>query len=220
MLYRTLISLFVLVLSFYAQPQKSLEPFSSYEFTVLGGLSFENSAKIYGVGYFEAITNIYDNAKLKLGIGYYNHISQNSYTVNSYKFVRIEGVEKYNSITYQVKRVEYQSIPIYAGILYSFKGEKLIPYLTADIGYSFIDPLPIKTPDKIVNYYDSYEEIPDFYRKKDVFFNSSFTYSLGAGLNYKLSSSFGINIRYQFRFDSEIANTHQVLIGVSLNSKE
>lgn len=133
-----------------------------------------------------------------------------------YKFIRIERVEKYNAITYQVKRVEYQAIPISVGILYSFKGENIIPYLTADIGYSFIDPLPIKTSDSFVNEYDTYEEIPENYRKTDVLPNSSFTYSVGVGLNYKLSDLFALNLRYQYRIDSEIANSHQVLLGLSL----
>ncbi len=216
MLYKTLIILFILVSSFHAQQKRGSKAFSSYEFTLLGGASFEKSEKMYGAGYFEGITNIYDNAKLKLGVGYYSHISQNSYRVNSYKFVKIEGVEKYNTITYQVKRVEYQAIPISAGILYSFKGENIIPYLTADIGYSFIDPLPIKTSDSFVNEYDTFEEIPENYREIDVLPNSSFTYSIGAGLNYKLSDLFTLNLRYLYRIDSEIANTHQVLLGLSL----
>ncbi len=216
MLSKTLIILIILFISVNAQQNRSLKAFTSYEFTVLGGVSFENSQKMYGAGYFEGITNIYNNAKLKIGVGYYSHISQNSYRVNSYKFVRIEGVEKYNSITYQVKRVEYQVMPLSAGILYSFKGENIIPYFTADIGYSFLDPLPIKTSDSFVNAYDTFEEIPEAYRKTDVLPNSSFTYSIGAGLNYKLSDLFALNLRYQFRIDSKIANTHQLLLGLSL----
>ena len=86
MFYKTLIILFILVISVNAQQNRSLKAFASYEFTVLGGVSFENSTKMYGAGYFEAITNIYNSAKLKIGVGYYSHISQNSYRVNSYIF--------------------------------------------------------------------------------------------------------------------------------------
>lgn len=215
MLKKSIVILFLLSITINAQI-KNNRPFTTYEYSLLGGISFEESSKMYGAGYFEAITNIYDNAKLKLGVGYYSHVSQNSYRVNSYKFARIEGVEKYNAITYQVKRVEYQTIPISAGILYSFKGKNIIPYLTADIGYSFIDPLPIKTSDSFVNEYDTFDEIPEAYRKTDVLPNGSFTYSIGAGLNYKLSDLTAMNLRYQYRIDNEIANTHQILIGVSL----
>lgn len=189
---------------------------SSPELSLFGGISSENFSDIEGVYYFEGAANITQNLFAKLSLGYYKSVSTNSYTINTYKLVAIDNYKKYHTISYDVVKTEYQVYPIVLGLQYYFYANNFTPYLFFDFSFNFIDPLTFKTPESWVGTYDTIEEIPIEYKNVDVLPNNSFGLSLGFGAKYNLFSKIKLNFRYLYKLDSEIFNTHQILIGLSI----
>ncbi len=209
-----LIVFLIFVNSFlFAQNVEKSTFFTSSEFGIYGGLNFNTLSHIYGSFYFEGRTNLTSNINLKLSAGYYKIFSFESYTVDSYEYVHIGDYSKYNTITYNVLRTEYQVIPISIGAQYNFIHNISTYYAFFDVSYNFIDPLTYQTPAVTTGEYNSISDIPGKYKIESNLPNNSYGLAFGAGAMYKLFSSFSIDIRYLFKYDSEIVNTHQLLIG-------
>jgi hypothetical protein len=189
---------------------------SLYEFNLLGGFDTEKFSDFGGALYLEGSKNITNHLYAKLSVGYLKSISTNKYNIKTYKYVSIEDYEKYHTISYNVKKTEYQSIPFSIGLEYYIQKQKISPYLFFNINYSFIDPLIFNTPERLLTIYATESEIPQEYKKVKFLPNNSYGISFGLGSKYQIFSKFQLNIRYLYNIDSEIINTHQLLFGFSI----
>ena len=199
----------------FAQEVEKTTFLSSSEFGVYGGMSFNTLSHIYGSVCFEAKTNLSSNIKIKLSAGYYQIFSFDQYTVNTYKYVHIDDYKKYNTITYDVLKTKYEVIPLAFGAQFILLNHNASAYYVFfDATYNLIDPLTYQTPEIRLGEYDSLTNIPSNYKNLRVLPNNSYGLALGVGSNYQLFSSFSLDIRYFYKYDSKIINTHQLLIGV------
>lgn len=72
------------------------------------------------------------------------------------------------------------------------------------------------TPPEVWSY-NSIEEIPDEFKgnqKDEELPDNSYGLILGVGTSYQISSSLNLDLRYLYKFDSEILNTHHFIIGI------
>jgi len=112
-------------------------------------------------------------------------------------------------------KTKYDIVPLSLGLQYVFTHDVFSPYVFFDASYNFIDPLTYKTPELVKDGgYDTYEEIPAMYKSSNHLPNSSFGLTFGVGTTYKIFSSIGLDLRYLFKYDNEIPDTHQLLIGI------
>ncbi len=68
------------------------------------------------------------------------------------------------------------------------------------------------------SYYDKYNEIPSDYQNGSplvISEDKSYILGLGIGTKYQISPKFSLDIRYLYQFNSNIIDTHQLLIGFS-----
>lgn len=201
----------------FSQEQRKTTFFSSPEFGFYCGINFITILDIWGSFYFEGKTNLSSHLNLKLSVGYSKSYSSDTYNVKTYDFVSINNIEKYFAISYDVIKKEYQIIPISFGLQYSFNRNIFTSYTLVEFGYNLIDPNIHKSQSKPIGKYDSYDELPNGYKNEhiEILPNGSYSIGLGIGTMYRLSSVFNLDIRYLYKIDSEIINTHQLLIGFS-----
>jgi len=164
---------------------------------------------------FEGKTHLSDNALLKLSFGYTNLSSANKYEVKSYTKSSIDGSETFYQISYDVEKTEYEIIPLSIGVQYNIEYGKFTPYIYSDFGYNLIHPTVHKSETSFYGQFNFYNELPVEHRYKDDLPLSSFKLAIGFGINYPLSSVFGLDIRYLNQIDSEIINSQQLLVRIS-----
>ena len=207
--------LFIIGSSIFAQEATKSNFFSTREFGVYGGLNLNKFSNVYGSVYFEGKTNLSENINIKLSVGYCRVFSFDQYTVNGYKYHNFGENRQYHVFSYDVLKTKYDIVPLSLGLQYVFTHDVFSPYVFFDASYNFIDPLTYKTPESVKeNGYDTYEEIPAMYKSSNHLPNSSFGITFGVGTTYKLFSKIGLDLRYQFKYDNEIPDTHQLLIGI------
>jgi len=200
--------------SIFSQENNSNAPFSKVGLGVYGGINFENLSVAWGSFNIEGRTNLTSQLNLKFSAGYHRIHSFDSLTINTFKFSNIEDVQKYYSITYEIISTAYIVVPFGIGLQYSFSFNKFNPYLFGDVNYNLIDPVTKKGGEYIVNEYDSYEDIPEKYKYPNILPNNSFGFSAGIGTTYCITKKLGLDLRYYYKYDSEIVNTHHLLVGI------
>lgn len=208
------IFLFMLIFSIssYAEDNPS---FSKVAVGVYGGINFETFSETGGAFIFEGKTNLISNLNLKLSIGYYKSISPTNYEVKSADENTIDSITFYGASSYQVTKKIYDVFPLSMGFQYIFENNLFSPYLSLDFSYNIISPSIERTGGYAWSY-DSWEEIPDEFKQKYTTYypNNSFGIVIGAGTIYHISSEIGIDLRYYYKYDSEIINTHHILVGI------
>ena len=187
--------------------------FSSSEFGVYGGMNFNTLTHIYGSVFFEARTNLSSNINLKASAGYNQIYSFEQYTVNTYKYVHIDDYRKYKSIIYNVLKTKYEVIPFSVGAQFVLNNNVTTYYTFFDVTYNLIDPLTFQSSETSIGEYDSMDDIPNEFKETRILPNNSYGFSIGVGAMYQLFSSLNLDIRYLYKYDSEIIDTHQLLIG-------
>ena len=91
------------------------------------------------------------------------------------------------------------------------------PFGIIEIGYSFYSAEAQVTKSlSLGEQYSTENEIPQEYRNSSpaVYDDSSYSIGVGAGLNYQLSKSIGLNIRYIFKYYDSKVNANQILFGM------
>lgn len=199
----------------YPQTINESKAFSSSQFSLLGGLNFSNNYKILGSFYAEGATNLFTNMYLKLSLGYYKSLSEETYEVNTYKELNIGTDKKFYTVKYNVLNTNYQVIPVSVGLIYFKNIGNFEPYTIVDLSYNLIDPLLTKTREIKVTEYDYLNQIPSEFLKKNNLTNDSVSFALGIGCKYIVNSKLELNLRYLYKFDNEISNTNQILIGIT-----
>jgi len=185
------------------------------EFGLYGGLNVSGESDPGGLTSFEFKTNLTSNLNLRLSVSYFYLRTNVTQHVKDFNTGEIQGQEFFYAGEYTIKGREYKNVPISVGLQYFVSRSSFPPYVIAEGGYNFIDGKLDRTPGQSWSY-NSVEEIPDEYKHHkpgEQMPLSSFRYGIGIGAMYPLSNVFNFDLRYIYNFDSEIVNTHQVLVG-------
>ena len=209
-----IMSLLFFATSTFSQNSINNSSFNTASIGIYSGINFEAIARVWASFSIEGKTDLTPNLNLIFSVGYHKTYSFQSYTVNSYKFSNIDNDPKYYAMTYNVVKTEYQVLPFSFGLQYIFRLKSLLPYVFSDLSYNFIDPLTTKTEEYIQGEYPTYEDLPKMYKNRDELPNNSYGLSLGTGVIYNISSKIGLDLRYFYKYDSEIINTHHILVGI------
>lgn len=189
--------------------------FSKSEFGLYGGVNVSGETDLGGLGSFEFKTNLTSNLNLRLSVSYFYLRTNITEHVKSFNTGEIQGEEFFAAGEYTIKGREYKNVPISIGVQYFVNRSMISPYVIAEGGYNFIDGKLDRTPGEYWSY-NSEEEIPDEYKHHtpELMPLSSFRYGLGIGAIYPLSSVFNIDVRYIYNIDTELVNTHQIILGI------
>jgi len=202
----------------FSQENNSSSPFSNFIFGVYGGINFEEVSEVGGAFYIEGKTNLTSNLNLKFSVGYYKSIESINYTTRgSSGPIDIDTLTLFFAGENYFSHRVYDILPISFGLQYIFKNETVSPYILLEGNYNYIDTKRVRDGG-IAWSYLTYEEIPDEFKNNvaETFPNESFGVGLGIGALYNLKKNIDLDFRYIFKYDSEIINTHQILIGINI----
>ncbi|MBK7378945.1 MAG: outer membrane beta-barrel protein [Ignavibacteriales bacterium] len=209
--------LFILLfISFNVLKAQENKPFSNFDIGFYGGINFYNTDKIRGDFLVEFKTNLISSLKLKASAGYFRTIQPYSYTVRKYSENIIDSLPRFFAAKYDLVSKNYDIFPLTLGIQYLIVNSILSPYLSVDAVYNFMNTFIETSPSEVWSY-NSIDEIPDEFKenqKEEELLNNSYGIILGAGTSYHISSKLNLDIRYLFKYDSKIINTHHFIIGV------
>lgn len=211
--------LFVLLLiSSNVLKAQETEPFSNFDIGFYEGINFYNTANVGGDFLVELISNLTPSLKLKASTGYFRIIQPypSNYTVREYSENTIDSLPGFFAAKYNLVSKNYDVFPIILGIQYNFVHSIFSPYISIDAVYNFIDT-HIDTSPSEVWAYNSIDEIPAEFKedkKNEELPDNSSGIILGAGTSYYISSSLSLDIRYLFKYDSKIVNTHHFIVGI------
>jgi len=201
--------------SIFSQGKVNESIFTTFGIGAYGGINLKTSSEIGGEFLLEGKTNLIENLNLKLSLGYYKTLNPVNYTVKGNSIVIIDSITYYAAGSYDVTKKIYDIFPFALGFQYTFQNKVLSPYITFDASYNLISPSIERTGGYSMTY-PSYEDIPDEYKVKHVEENpnSSYGFSIGAGTVYHILKKIGLDFRYFYKYDSEIVNTHHILVGI------
>jgi len=213
--------LFLLVVltlnSLFAQKNPNNEPFKNFIYGIYGGINFYNTDNIRGDFIVEIKTNLISSLKLKASAGYFSTIQPLSYTVRKYSENPIDTLPKFIATKYDLVSKDFDVFPIALGIQYNFNQSIFSPYLSIDIVYNFMNTSIETSPPEVWSY-NSIDEIPDEFKgkqKHEELPNNSYGMILGVGTSYTISSDLNLDIRYMFKYDNKIINTHHFIVGIN-----
>jgi len=197
-----------------AQSEAETKPFSKISYGFFGGINacdFSNLGADFSI---ELNSNLAENFNLLINIGYSKIIEPLSYTVKINSVFEYDNITYYQAESYDVINHNYGIFPLAIGCKYIYTLKTFSPYLISAISYNLIDAKTEKSPSTVWSY-DSYEEIPDEFKNNiEVKLpNNSFNISIGAGTVLSLTKSINIDLRYIYKIDSEIVNTHHINVG-------
>ena len=200
----------------FAQGNDNSTPFSDFQTGVYGGINFDDISAIGGSFFIEVKSNLISNFNLKFSAGYSKSYLLESSTVKTYRMATIDSITFYNALTFNSDKKGYDVFPIALGFQYIFKSKNLSPYLLVDASYNIISAKVFRSSSSSMGYL-SFEDIPDEYKttNTDVLPDNSHSFSIGTGIIYPLSTNLNLDFRYYYRIDSEIINTHNVLVGIT-----
>jgi opacity protein-like surface antigen len=215
---KILVILFIFSINnLFAQDQDNPAPFPRYSFGVYSGINFGNISESGGTLLIEVKTNLMSNFNIKLSTGYSKSFMHESYTVKTYSMATIDGTQFYLANQYDVNEKGYDVFPISLGFQYVYKNKTFSPYLLIDFNYNLIDTKIYSSPGSTWTY-DSFNSLPADFKTKhfEVLPNSSYGIMFGVGTIYQLSARLNLDLRYYYKIDSKIINTHQLIVGISL----
>lgn len=210
--------LFILPSNFLlAQSKNDSIPFSNFGYGVYSGVNFESTSEIGGTFFIEINTNLISDLKLKLSLGYSRSYMPTSYIVQTYSKIKIDTSLFYQAVKYGVNRKEYDVFPISLGLKYIFDNEFFSPYLLFDFNYNMIDTKIGRSAGYYWTY-NTFDELPVEYRTEydEVLPNNSIGIAFGFGAIYHFSTNLNLDIRYFYKIDNKIIDTHQIVAGISL----
>ena len=216
---KKLIVLFFILLniSSFSQESEKSTLFSNFNMEFLGGINYTT---ITGPSLIiEGKTSLTSHFNLKLSIGYSMIYKNDFHNVKGYEFLNFGNIQQYETYSYNINKIEYDMIPISIGFEYIFGHDKLLPYCFLETGYNYYSAKAIASSRMYTsNYYGRYDEIPSDYQNGSslvISEDKSYRLGLGIGAQYQLSQKINLDIRYLYQYNSNIINTHQVLIGFS-----
>ena len=211
--------LFVLLfISFNVLKAQENKPFSNFDIGFYGGINFYNTDNIRGDFLVELKTNLISSLNLKASTGYFRTIQPYSYTntVRTYSENTIDTLPKFFAGKYNLVSKNYDIFPLTLGIQYNFNQSILSPYISIDAVYNFIDAFIDTSPPEVWSY-NSIDEIPAEFKENQKYEklpDNSYGIILGAGTSYQISSKLNLDVRYLFKYDNKIINTHHFIVGI------
>ncbi len=215
---KLIVLLFILSFNLlFAQDNISQTPFSKLNYGIYGGINFGNNSETGGSFLFEFNANLISNLNLNLSLGYSKSYKTEAYTVKSYRTGSINNVQYFWAEQYEVNKKGYDVFPVSVGFQFVFNEQSFIPYILGSLNYKLVDARIYSSPGTTWTY-NSFEELPNEFRTKHVeqFPNHSYGVNLGVGVVYPIFSKLSIDLRYFYEIDSEIINTHHIVVGISL----
>ena len=193
------------------------KPFSNFDIGFYGGINFYNTDNIRGDFLVELKTNLISSLKLKASAGYFTTIQPYSYTVRKYAENTItDTLPRFFASKYNLVSKNYDIFPLSLGIQYIIVHSIFSPYISIDAVYNYINAFIETSPPEAWSY-NSIDEIPAEFKenqKKEELPNNSYGIILGAGTSYQISSKLNLDIRYLFKYDNKIINTHHFIVGI------
>lgn len=207
----------ILFISFNVLKAQENKPFSNYDIGFYGGINFYNTDNIRGDFLVEVSTILVSSLKIKASTGYFRTIQPYSYTVRKYsENTIIDSLPRYFATKYNIVSKNYDIFPLTLGIQYNFNQSIFSPYISIDAVYNFINS-SIETSSSEVWSYNSLDEIPAEFKENQKYEklpNNSYGIILGAGTSYHIFSKLNLDIRYLFKYDNKIINTHHFIVGI------
>jgi len=216
--FKNFLLFFLLFITIYSQ-KSSNTSFAVTRLSLLGGITFTTDSDSRLALCFEGSTNITESIFIKTGLNYTNINEPVNITIKTYDYINIQLIKKYYAISYIIEEKQYQVISIYTGTQYFFINDNIFsPYLNLDFAYNFLDPFIQNSPRTYYGDYDNFEELPNEfkYSHQEYYPLSSFRFTFGVGTQYRVSNTFLIDFRYQYLLDTELINSHQFLVGLTL----
>ncbi len=212
--------LFILsFISFNVLVAQGNKAFSRFNIGFYCGINFYNPNSIRGDLLGEINTSLISSFKLRLSTGYFKEIQPYSYTVmRYYENNSIDTIPVFFATKYNLISKNYDVFPFTLGIQYNFICDILSPYIMIDAVYNIINA-SIKTSPPETWSYSSIDEVPDEFKREhrsEKLPGHSYGIILGVGTLYYILPQLSLNIRYFFKYDSEIVNTHHIIIGINL----
>ncbi len=200
----------------FAQGNDETTPFSKFQTGVYGGINFNDISAIGGSFFIEVKTNLISNLDLKFSAGYSKSYLLESSTVKTYRIATIDSITFYNALTFNSDKKGYDVFPIALGFQYIFISNSLSPYLVIDASYNIISAKVFRSSGTSMGYL-SFEDMPDEFKTTEIeaLPDNSYSFSCGAGIIYPLSTNLNLDFRYYYRIDSEIINTHNLVVGIT-----
>jgi len=193
------------------------KPFSNFDYGFYGGINFYNTDYIRGDFLVELKTNLTSSLKLKVSTGYFRSIQPKSYTVRKYsKNTIVDTIPRFFASKYNLVSKNYDVFPLTLGIQYNINQSIFSPYVSIDVVYNYINTFIETSPPEVWTY-NSIDEIPAEFKEKQIYEelpDNSYGVILGVGTSYNISSKLNLDIRYLFKYDNTIINTHHFIVGV------
>lgn len=210
---RAIIMFVILTLSctLFARPNSNNE--KKFEVSILGGINTTAFSTLQHAYHIEGAVKAIGDVYIYGSIGYFSSNNPDDYTVNTYEYTYIQENESYKSYSYDVVHTEYQVIPLGIGAMYNIKRDDINPYVYAGINLSYVDALTRKTGKYNINEYNTVDQIPSEYRMKNELPTTSTSAVLGIGVKIPVINALVFNMRYNYRIESDLENSHQILIG-------
>lgn len=200
-----------------AQVKDQFSSFSEIEFGAYGGINFNKISEPGGNFLFELKTGLSPSIILRLSFGYFKSYVPTFYNVKTYTKFDFDTTTRYQATTYNVLKKGYDVFPILFGVQYVFKNQSISPYLLFDLSYSFIETKTYRSPSH--NWvYDSFDKLPDEYKIKHIESSPRTSYGItfGIGTLFQISNDIELDFRYSYKYDKDLVNTHQFIVGIVL----
>jgi hypothetical protein len=202
-----------------AQETNSTKAFSKYWFGGYAGVSFNTVPTIGGAFQIAIKTNLTSRLNMKAMLGYSTIYENKEYTVKSYTTRVVEGEAVYQTVTYDVDKIQYSVIPVGLGFEYTFSESEFAPFAALEFAYNSNGAEEQITQSISGDSYNSKDDIPAEFRdpRPEVNSDGFMTIGFGGGLKYKISESIEFDLKYVFQYNTnDIPVTHQILFGIML----
>lgn len=214
---KLLISFFITANILFAQSKDESKYFSRFEFGLYSGFNFETFSESGGDYIAEVKTNLGIAFNLKISVGYSKIYKSESYTVRTYSEISSEERSVYQAQLYKVGKKDYDFFTAALGFQYLFGNKSNFePYAFFDLCYNNITNVKNVILPPTIWTYSTFDDLPSDFKIKhnEKIPAESYGASVGIGTTYKISSKFNLDLRYFYKIDNEIINTHHFIAGV------
>jgi len=201
----------------FANDDEKPKSFSTFPVGIYGGITFVEFGEMGSSFSIEAKTNIFFNLNLVLSAGLFKSSEDASFNVKSYRVSSIDEITYYHANSYDVTKMEYDVFPVSLGLQYAIINQSFSPYISFIASYNYIDAKFVSSRNQGWSYL-SYEEMPDEFKqpKTETLPENSYSLNFGIGVLYRVSKKLDLDLRYFYKIDSELVNTHNLVAGISL----
>ncbi|MCK9282203.1 MAG: porin family protein [Melioribacteraceae bacterium] len=202
----------------YAQTESSPAPFSIKSIGFYGGVNTASEEETGGVFLLDFSANLISNLNLDLSAGYSKIFEKVNYHVKRYYEKKSIFQTLYTTEDFDVTKRRYDVIPLSAGLQYILLNDTFTPYIFANVSYNIILTNKEFIRNKKINSYPTENDVPYEYKVTVKDYNIWYSTSINAGLGVmiELTPNIDLDLRYLYKSDSELIDTHQFLLGIRI----